>query len=372
MKIAVYAIAKNESENVESWLENLADADGIFVLDTGSRDDTIEKLKAGGATVHQMNGSKKFRFDQARNEAMHHVPKDYDVLVSIDFDERLSPGWREEIEQNFTTDVANYTLVYHFDDAGNILTSYPRMAVHRHNSATWQYAVHELLIPLQDMTRKTLNIACVHYGEAKPAGHYLDLLKVDREERPNDPRALGYLAREYFGMGNLAMAEPLYKEYINIEQYPPMQSEGCIRIAQMSTDFIVQEWWLRQAVQVCNDMREPYCELATLYFRNGMWEHCIAFVKSAQRIPKPNYDTIYRDEYYSDTWIYHMLMAAYQQDGNFRKALHAQEQLLAAFPDGNIPQNVTKDIVVLQRAVNEVYYAYRDCVRVTGSEAPTQ
>jgi tetratricopeptide (TPR) repeat protein len=371
MKIAVYAIAKNESENVEAWLENLADADGIFVLDTGSTDDTISLLNAGGATVEEMNYGKKFRFDQARNQAMHLVPKEFDVLVSVDFDERLSPGWREAIEQEFDeeTDVANYTLVYNFDSEGNIITSYPRMAVHRHDSATWHYAVHELLMPLKPHKRKTLNFMCVHYGKGKPAGHYLDLLKLCREEHPNDPRAMGYLAREYFGMGNFTMAKPLYQDYIRIEPYPPMQSEACIRIAQMSPDFISQEWWLRQAVQLCNDMREPYCEMALLYFRNEMWEHCIAYTKSAMQHKKPNYDTIYRDEFYTDTWAWHMLMAAYQQDGNYRKALHAQQQLLTAYGN-NIPQHVAKDIMVLQGAVNEVYYAYRDCVRSTGSETP--
>lgn len=368
MKIAVYAIAKNESNNVESWAENLADADGIFVLDTGSTDDTVALLKKCGVTVNEISTAKKFRFDNARNEAMHHVPKDYDVLVSLDFDERLSPGWREVIEQQFdeNTDVANYTLVYGFDAEGHITTSYPRSAVHRPDSATWHYAVHELLIPLKDKPKKTLDFLCVHYGQAKPAGHYIELLKLNREEHPNDPRALGYLAREYYGLGNYTMARPLYQDYIRIETYAPMQSEACLRIAHMSPDFVSQEWWMRQAVQLCDNMREPYCELANLYFRNQMWEHCIAYVKSAMRYKKPEYDTIYRDEFYSDTWAYHMLMAAYQQDGNYRKAIQAQEQLLASFADGNIPNDVTQDIMVLQRAVNEVYYAYRDCVRGTG------
>lgn len=374
MKIAVYAIAKNEQHNVAEWLASVADADGIFVLDTGSKDKTIELLREGGAVVNHMSGGKPFRFDHARNEAMHHVPEDFDVLVSIDFDERLSPNWRQVIEENFDeeADVANYTLVYSFDDEGRILMSYPRMAVHRRNSATWQYAVHELLIPHQDAVRRNLDFYCVHYGEAKPAGHYLDLLKISHEEHPNDPRTMGYLAREFYGMGNFQMATPLYKSYIQIEQYPPALSEACIRLAQMHTDFVSQEWWLRQAIQSCNDMREPYCELAMFYFRNQMWEHCIAAVKSAAKIPKPSYEAIYHDAFYSDTWIYHMLMAAYQQDGNFRRALQARDSLANAYAGQPLPANVTEDILILQSAVNEVYHAYRDCVRGTRSEAPEQ
>ena len=46
MKIAVYTICKNESAFVDRWVDSMSEADGIFVLDTGSEDDTVEKLKA--------------------------------------------------------------------------------------------------------------------------------------------------------------------------------------------------------------------------------------------------------------------------------------------------------------------------------------
>ncbi len=45
MKICVYAISKNESKFVDRWVESMSEADDIYVLDTGSIDDTVEKLK---------------------------------------------------------------------------------------------------------------------------------------------------------------------------------------------------------------------------------------------------------------------------------------------------------------------------------------
>ena len=45
MKICVYAISKNESNFVDRWVESMSEADDIYVLDTGSIDDTVEKLK---------------------------------------------------------------------------------------------------------------------------------------------------------------------------------------------------------------------------------------------------------------------------------------------------------------------------------------
>lgn len=36
MKIAVYTICKNESAFVDRWVDSMSEADGIYVLDTGS------------------------------------------------------------------------------------------------------------------------------------------------------------------------------------------------------------------------------------------------------------------------------------------------------------------------------------------------
>ena len=43
--VTVYAICKNEIQNVERWLSTLTDADNIIIVDTGSTDGTCEKIK---------------------------------------------------------------------------------------------------------------------------------------------------------------------------------------------------------------------------------------------------------------------------------------------------------------------------------------
>ena len=45
MKIAVYAIAKNEAKHVKRWVEATEGADVRVVLDTGSEDNTYELLQ---------------------------------------------------------------------------------------------------------------------------------------------------------------------------------------------------------------------------------------------------------------------------------------------------------------------------------------
>ena len=44
-KVCVYAICKNEEKFVKRWVASMKEADEIYVLDTGSTDNTVSKLK---------------------------------------------------------------------------------------------------------------------------------------------------------------------------------------------------------------------------------------------------------------------------------------------------------------------------------------
>ena len=66
MKIVVYAICKNEVSFVDRWMDSMAEADQVVVLDTGSTDATVQLLRARGAAVTEEVIS-PWRFDTARN-----------------------------------------------------------------------------------------------------------------------------------------------------------------------------------------------------------------------------------------------------------------------------------------------------------------
>lgn len=112
MKIAVYAISKNEAQFVERFCESAKDADGIFIADTGSTDDTAEQAAKHGAIVHDICIT-PWRFDLARNAALALIPRDYDICISLDLDEIMEPGWREEIERVWVEGTTR--LRYYFD-----------------------------------------------------------------------------------------------------------------------------------------------------------------------------------------------------------------------------------------------------------------
>ena len=74
MLVYVYAICKNEQAFVDRWANSMKEADGMVVLDTGSSDRTVERLRKAGVTVFEQKVS-PWRFDTARNLALSLVPE---------------------------------------------------------------------------------------------------------------------------------------------------------------------------------------------------------------------------------------------------------------------------------------------------------
>ena len=73
MKICVYAIAKNEAKFAARWAASMREADEIYVLDTGSEDDTDSILRKHHVHVAQAKIN-PWRFDSARNASLDLVP----------------------------------------------------------------------------------------------------------------------------------------------------------------------------------------------------------------------------------------------------------------------------------------------------------
>ena len=68
-KVCVYAICKNEEQFVDRWMDSMGEADQVVVLDTGSEDGTVERLRARGALVTR-EVIDPWRFDTARNRSL--------------------------------------------------------------------------------------------------------------------------------------------------------------------------------------------------------------------------------------------------------------------------------------------------------------
>ena len=142
------------------------------------------------------------------------LPPDIDVCVSLDLDEVLTPGWREEIERVW---VRGQTTRMHYDfDWGEGL-AFRHEKIHARQGYRWHHPCHEIPVPdrIAEVWAESDKLLVVHKPDpTKPRTQYLDLLRVSIEEDPDCPRNAFYYASEksWFrwpgGRGDRAAAPP--------------------------------------------------------------------------------------------------------------------------------------------------------------------
>lgn len=288
MRICVYAIAKNESQFVQRFVESAIGADLILICDTGSTDGTALKARLHGATVRSICIS-PWRFDLARNAALALIPSDIDVCVSLDLDEVLEPGWREEIERVWTEGTTR--LRYMFDWGMGIRFQYEK--IHARHGYHWHHPCHEYPRPdgrLNEQYAYTDKLLVSHHPDpSKSRGQYLDLLKLSVTEDPICPRNAFYYARE------LSFHRKWDEAIQECERYLALPgatwvNERCYAyrvIGKCREELGDQEQAERayhMAAMEAPNTREPWCELAMLMYRQARWEECFAFCMRALRI----------------------------------------------------------------------------------------
>ena len=87
----------NEARNIAECLDSVAWADEVVVVDSGSRDGTIEAAQCRGATVVEFkwNGG----FPKKKNWALENVSWKNEWVLILDADERITPELASEIQQ---------------------------------------------------------------------------------------------------------------------------------------------------------------------------------------------------------------------------------------------------------------------------------
>lgn len=191
MNPIIYTIAKNESHNVAGFME-AAEGSQVYVLDTGSTDDTVDLLKKHGAIVEQKVIT-PWRFDTARNEALALVPKDK-LCVSLDLDERIESGWQAKLkdEWNPKANFGNYRYIGQWLDKEKTVPAVEsaRTRIHTANGFHWERVVHE--IPVADDPSSVLacdtSILVKHFSNDAQR-NYAPLLTTILESNPNDADA---------------------------------------------------------------------------------------------------------------------------------------------------------------------------------------
>ena len=288
MKIAVYTICRNEKKNILPWLENVEDADIAVVGDTGSNDGSAELLRGNGALVFPIHVS-PWRFDEARNRLLRLLPEDVDVCVSLDFDERLSPGWRSAIERAWAGGAArlSYDYIEKNPNIQNHTVKIVSSRIHARAGYIWIYPVHELLSYTgqgQERQAYAEGLTVTHMPDpSKDRTPYLALMELAAAENPDDARILHQLGRDYMQSGHYDKCIETMWLAAALTTIPDEQRRACTRFIARAyggkKNYLKARKYLQKLIAEAPFCSAAYVEHVILSYQFDEWDDIIALSK---------------------------------------------------------------------------------------------
>jgi glycosyltransferase involved in cell wall biosynthesis len=274
MKVAVYTIALNESAHAQRWADSAAEADYRIVADTGSTDDTVERLTAAGVVVQSIT-VRPWRFDIARNTAMALIPDDVDVCCTLDMDMYLESGWRAKLEAAWTGET---TALY-----GSMLIEsrpgdpspkiYPAKNFHKRWGYRFRRPVHEALFYSGAEVTTHADGIRIRHLRTTPTNHgqYLPLMEMAHGEDPSDAQISFWLGRECMWANKPERGIATLKHYLSLPTatWAEERSEAMRCLARMEPDQKMD--WLEKARAESPHRREIWLDLAEEFHGKSDW-----------------------------------------------------------------------------------------------------
>jgi len=274
MKIGIYALAKNERKHVEAWADSCREADVRVVTDTGSTDGTVEALESAGVIVRTGNVV-PWRWDEAHNLSLHHLPSDVDVCIRLDLDERIQPGWRAAIERAWVGGIncLQYHYVWSWKAPGVPGLTFACDRVHSRHGFRWTQATHEGLVCWtgDKIMGHCPGLEIHHHRDAgKKHKTDLELLRVAVRESPLDPRPRWYLAREMEWASD-PQAAAMFAQFLAMPGGQATErAYACRALHRLSQD----ERHLHTATREAPDEPDGWQCLALCHYERQEWQGC--------------------------------------------------------------------------------------------------
>lgn len=351
MKIYVYAISKNEEKFVDRWCESMSEADGIFVLDTGSDDNTVNLLRERNVTVKSAN-IVPWRFDEARNLALEMIPDDADLCVSTDLDEVFLPGWRNGICRALEKNDANLVSCFYAwsqDENGNDGITFYIKKMHARRGFSWKGIVHEVVSPLPGTELRECvaeGVKLIHKpDDSKSRAQYLPLLIKATEEEPLNDRNSFYLGREYYfrGIYDKAIVELTRHLSLPTARWDEERSASRRYLAKAEAMSGHKEKALQNLILSVGEYplsREPWIALGEFLYATEDWEGAIWAMNKALEITHPSASYLNEPKSFSSL-PYDILSVAYYKTGDLYSADGCAKEALKLSPsDARIRANV--------------------------------
>ena len=345
-KVVVYTISKNEEKFAERWAKSMNEADEVYVLDTGSTDNTVNILKENGVNVRQ-EIIDPWRFDVARNKSLDMVPLDTDICICTDLDEVFETGWRKKLEELWINcDRVRYHYNWQFNDKGNPIISYYLNKIHTRNNYIWYYPVHEILKYTGNKPERIITtdeIVLNQYSDKeKSRNSYLPLLELAAKENPNDDRCIHYLGREYMYYERNDEAIEMLKKHLELENstWKDERSTSMRFIARCykrKNELKEAKKWFDKSIKEAPYLRDPYVEKALLMYELKDYNNVIYLCNKALDIK--NNKTYVNESFSYDHTIYDLLSLCYYFKNDKYLALYYINKALEISPNIERLQN---------------------------------
>jgi glycosyltransferase involved in cell wall biosynthesis len=297
LKIAVYSPSKNEEHNVKEWFESAQDADEILLVDTGSTDGTLH-VPYSGLIVDKICIS-PWRFDDAFNACLALISEDIDIAVPLALDERLHPGWREELERAWEAGGRQFTYRYLWGEG----LEYRHNRIHARHGYRWKYPAHECVMGPGPTAHTDVVIEQINNGTSPRRAEDGPLVHLMLIENPDDPRAMYYSARQSFYENDWTRARQIFEQYLLVSTHAQERSEACRLMSRMVWPHAEESWHLRAAAE-CPERREVWTDLALFYSMNNKRESAAAAATRALSITQTPSNSFHLEAWaWQDEWL---------------------------------------------------------------------
>lgn len=364
--VAVYAICKNEESFVDRWMDSMGEADLVAVTDTGSADRTVEKLRARGAQVFE-EAIRPWRFDEARNRSLAHLPEDVDICVCTDLDEVFHPGWRGKLKQAWLPGTACGRYLYNWslkpDGSPDIQFVYSK--IHARHGYHWRYPVHEYIEcehPESEPTVFLDGVVLDHRPDpGKSRGSYLPMLEAAVREDPQGDRMRYYLGREYLYAGRWNDCIGALTAYLELPSATWAEERAAAMrwIAGAYWKSGVREEacrWYARAIAEAPGMRDSYVEYAQMAYALEDWPRVFWLTEEALQIKERSQTYINMGYAWDQTPDDLCAIACYRLGMLERAEAHAGQALAHAPADARLQDNLR---LIRQAIKNEMPRAAR-------------
>lgn len=271
-------IVKNEEELLSRCLDSVKGVDNIYIVDTGSEDNTVEIAKKYTDNVY-VDYKWNDNFAEARNHAKDKVQEENAWILSIDADEFLKEGGIDILRKDIERAEQMQSLaidVQLFAESDGQKHLFPRV-FKKHKDVYWAGAVHNHI----SVAPKISTEASIVYGYSpahnKDPHRAFRILKKEVEKTGN-PRETFYLGREYWYRGDFKNCADTMEKYISQAHFMAEKADALLILSRscwaMGEGEKAREACMR-AIMINPNFKEAVLFMATLAGRgsgNPSWE----------------------------------------------------------------------------------------------------